>query len=88
MNSGKTVAGPVVHSGPLNGIEFSPDATRLALANPNGPVTILDGKSGRLLSSSIKHSGNLTWVEWSPDGERLLTAGHNEEVLVWDVDLG
>lgn len=85
LNSGKIIAGPVVHSEPLNGIEFSRDAARLALADPNGPVTILDGKSGRFISSAIKHSANLTWVEWSPDGERLLTAGHNEEVLVWDV---
>jgi WD40 repeat protein/serine/threonine protein kinase len=84
LGSGKVIAGPYTPKGPMLRPEFSPDGTRLALVDPNGPVTILDGRSGQVVASGIEHPDNLLRVEWSPDGHRLLTAGTGEEVLVWD----
>ncbi len=88
LESGGRLAGSRRLTGPIERIEFSPDGRLVALGDPSGRVTVLDGDNARVVSDSIKHTSNLSWVEWSPDSRRLLTAGYNDEILVWDADLG
>lgn len=88
LDSGKIIGTPYILTGPVTRSQFSPDAKRLALVDPNGPVTILDVGSGKVSISGIEHTRNLSSVEWSPDGRRLLTAGTDGQVLVWDAESG
>lgn len=63
--------------------QFSPDGTRLALADGPGGVRILDlvSKTERTLRA---HDGELTAMRFAPDGQRLATGGTDRRIALWD----
>ena len=79
-------------------VVFSPDGKRLALAQPQGTVQILDAATGEKLFTLGNHS-NWTWcVAFSPDGKWLASgsgAGNGQkggsvsgELKLWDLETG
>ncbi len=71
------------HSGGVNGVAWSPDATRLASASDDGGVRVWDPASGEQLQHLTGHTDWVNGVAWSPDATRLASAGH-DGVRVWD----
>ena len=72
----------------LNFITFSPDGKKLAIANYEGGVRILDIDSGKILQELKGHEARLTSIAFSPDGKRLVTASYDKTARIWDAESG
>jgi len=77
--------------GPVTAAEFSPDGTRLALADYT-TVRIQDAATGKEVSLLTDHPGKVNAVHFSPDGTRLLAAsgvtGASGVAILWDLRSG
>ncbi len=72
-------------SGIILRMAFHPDGTRLACADQEGRLTILDAKTGRQLASTRAHTRAPSHISYSGEGSLVATAV-NREVTVWDVE--
>ena len=70
----------------INGVDFSPDSTRLVSASGNGTATIWDIATRKRVQT-LEHSGWVTAAKYSPQGDRIATTIHNS-VRVWDSNDG
>ncbi len=69
-------------------VDFSPDGTRLAVANQNGVPKVWDLSTGMPVLSLDGH-GEVCWaVAYSPDGTLLATGSGDGTVKVWDAKNG
>jgi WD40 repeat protein/tetratricopeptide (TPR) repeat protein len=75
------------HKGPVEGVCFSPDGTRLASAGRDGTVKVWDARTGLPAPSPAGRTGSATGVCWSPDGA-LLAASSFGAVTLWDARTG
>ncbi len=62
---------------------FSPDGTRLVLAELSGCVLLVELDSGRRTRLRA-HAGEIGCVRFSHDGSRLATGGADRTICVWD----
>ena len=76
------------HSGPVNGVAYSPDGKRLATASYDQTAKVWDAESGKELLTLRGHSGPVLGVAYSPDGKRLATASEDNTAKVWDAESG
>jgi WD40 repeat protein len=67
---------------------YSPDGTRIVIANVDGAARVWDAATGQPVSPPLPHGGFLHRVAFSPDGGRVLTAGEDRLVRVWDAGTG
>lgn len=77
-------AGP----GDVRGIAWSPDGTRLAIANANGIVLLVSTVKREKLLTYHGHSSFVRAVAWSPDGTCLASASGDKTVQLWDAETG
>ena len=70
----------------INGVDFSPDSTRLVSASWNGTASIWDIATGKRVQT-LQHVDWVTAAKYSPQGDRIATAIHNS-VRVWDSNDG
>jgi WD40 repeat protein/serine/threonine protein kinase len=75
--------------GPLplirSGLAFSPDGTKIAVANLNARIAVLwDARNGIRLNTLRGHTDAVFGVAFSPDGKRLATLGKDRKVRLWD----
>ncbi len=77
-------------SAEIHGLAFSPDGTRLALANDGSyPMIIWDVATGKvLLRGNLSHSVPPRAVAFSPNGKLAATAGYDQKAKVWDSTTG
>jgi WD40 repeat protein/tRNA A-37 threonylcarbamoyl transferase component Bud32 len=62
------------HSGPVQGLSFSPDGRLLASSDNPGAVKIWDATSGRLARDLGTMPGGTTSLAFSPDGRHLVVS--------------
>jgi len=77
------------HSGPINGISFSPDGTRLATAGWDQKVIVWNLQTGtkqRTLENA--HEEGVWSVEFAPCGRVLATVGLDGKTKLWDTETG
>jgi len=67
-------------------IIFSPDGKKLAVANYEGVVKILDIDSGKILQELKGHEAPLNSIAFSPDGKKLVTASNDKTARIWDIE--
>ena len=72
--------------GRINGINFSPDGTQIAVASATG-VWIYDVRTGAELALLTDHTSRTGEVVFSPDG-RTLATGLNSKILLWNTATG
>lgn len=68
-------------------IAFSPDGSRLVLADSGSP-TVLDPKTGKAILNLEGAALSPFWIAYSPDGTRLATADQNGTAVVYDATSG
>ncbi len=69
-------------------VDFSPDGTRLAVANQDGVPKVWDIITGKSILSLAGHT-EICWpIKFSPDGTLLATGGHDGQVKIWDAQTG
>lgn len=69
----------------INGMEFSPDGTMLAIVSEDGTLRIYDYMKEQVLDVYASYYGGLTCVCWSPDGMYIITGGQDDLVCIWSV---
>ncbi|MAU00169.1 MAG: hypothetical protein CL608_23765 [Anaerolineaceae bacterium] len=81
--------------GPVHGVSFHPNGSRLATASQDGRARIWDTATGELRLQFTAHVGGNSGgnegvldVAYSPDGARLATAGADGLAKVWDAESG
>ncbi len=72
--------------GRINGINFSPDGTQIAVGSATG-VWIYDVRTGAELALLTDHTSRTGEVVFSPDGKTLAT-GLNSKILLWNTATG
>lgn len=75
--------------GPITGVDFSPDSTRLVSAsvNPDYTATIWDLATGEQ-AHTLRHNNWVRAVKYSAQGDRIATATYQGSVRLWDSDNG
>ena len=66
----------------INGVDFSPDSTRLVSASDNYIATIWDIPTGERVQT-LRHDNSLRAAKYSPQGDRIATAT-KYCIRVWD----
>ena len=84
--TGKPVAGPLLHDGAVLGISFSKSSDRIVTASEDHTARIWDTESGKQIGNAIKHTAPVLTAEFSADGKRIVTA--SGELQVWDAETG
>jgi eukaryotic-like serine/threonine-protein kinase len=79
-------------TGPMNGVQFSPDGRYLA-ADLGGQrraslIRLWDAATGQLLQSLAGHGSAIPGLAFDPTGERLASAGADGTVRAWSVPKG
>jgi WD40 repeat protein/class 3 adenylate cyclase len=69
-------------------VDYSPDGTRLAVANQDGTPKVWDLATGKVVLSLVGHT-EICWpIKYSSDGKLLATGGHDGLVKIWDAQGG
>jgi len=78
------------HTGPVEGVAWSPDGTTLASAGgvDDNRVIVWDAGAGELLRTLEGHAFEVDVVEWSPDGATLASGSGDRAVILWDAGSG
>jgi WD40 repeat protein/serine/threonine protein kinase len=75
--------------GPVRGLAFAPDGTRLiAWGYPGNVVSVWDARRGRRLSELVGHTDTLWSAAIDPSGTQVATASEDGTVRVWDATRG
>lgn len=80
--TGKQLRGLASQGAKVNGLDFSPDGRRLAVADDRS-ARVFETDTGRQLMNMIAHGSPVSDVVFASDG-RLVTAGMDGSVKVWD----
>ena len=70
----------------INGVDFSPNASRLVAASENRTAIVWDVATGKQVQT-LRHQHPVRAAKYSPQGDRFATATH-ECVRVWDSNDG
>jgi WD40 repeat protein len=84
-NTGKKIGDADVTG---NGVAFSPDGTRFAVATAGGDVGMWETRTGQLLRTFTGPAQASTRVRFSPDGRRIAAGALDGTAWVWNVDTG
>ncbi|KAH0838773.1 hypothetical protein J3R83DRAFT_7148 [Lanmaoa asiatica] len=71
----------------VNGVDFSPDSTRLVVASDSRTATVWDLATHERVFGTLRHDGWVRAAKYSPQGDRIATATPNA-VRVYDSNDG
>lgn len=86
VNSGCLRCRPLIHSGNVLAVTFSPDGSLCATATTS--VQIWDVATGQPRGEPLPHSNTVSVMAFSPDGKTLAVGDYSTLVKLWDVDSG
>jgi WD40 repeat protein len=68
----------------MTSVAWSPDSSKLALADANGKVKMWDMSADEQAALLGTHEGGAHSLAWSPNGTRLASVGGDGAVKIWD----
>jgi len=74
--------------GPIQSLDFSPDALQLASAGEDGTVRVWDVSAGKELFSCGDHRDWVAVVAYVPGGKEIVSAGADKCIRFWDARTG
>lgn len=77
-----------VFSSPIPSLSWSPDGTRLAIADSKGAVRVWQKESAESLQFSTSMEREVTVVAWSPHGTRLAITSNDDSICILDAASG
>jgi WD40 repeat protein len=69
-------------------IALSPSGDRIAIANGDGSVVVVDLDSNRMLWKSLSHAAAVTSVDWSDDGKTVLSSSRDRTAKSYSAEDG
>lgn len=70
--------------GAITALDWSPDATRIAVASQSASVNLYDPETGNKTASCTGHTAGIYTVAFSPDSTKLATGGFDGKVRVYN----
>lgn len=77
-------AGGIWDDGHVNGLAFSPDDSKIAVAGDNNDIAIIETSTGKLLNMLKGHQDGVNSVNFSSDGNMLVSSGEDGKVILWN----
>ncbi|HTW95337.1 MAG TPA: DUF4340 domain-containing protein [Tepidisphaeraceae bacterium] len=84
-NAMRTFSG---HSGAVNSVAFSPDATEVLSGSADKSMILWDAASSRQIQTFAGDYGQVNCVAFSPDGKTAASACGDGDVRLWDLSTG
>ncbi len=72
------------HAGPVTGVAYCPDESRVVSGGADGTVRIWDVGSGRELACLRGHEKGVSSVAWSPNGQWIVSGSEDGTVRQWN----
>jgi WD40 repeat protein/DNA-binding SARP family transcriptional activator/energy-coupling factor transporter ATP-binding protein EcfA2 len=89
LHDAVTASRPVLQVPGVGGaVEWSPDGSRFAAADPDGTVAIHDAATGEQVQAIAGHDERVNGIAFSPDGALLGTTSEDGYAKVWDLATG
>jgi WD40 repeat protein/tetratricopeptide (TPR) repeat protein len=82
--TGKRLAGPLAHGGPVVAVAFGPDGKALLTAGGDA-ARLWDGVTGAPRGEPFRHDGPVVAAAFRPDGRAVVTGSWDGTARVWDV---
>jgi len=76
------------HADAVNGVEISPDGTRVASASADKFVRVFDIASGDLLVQCEGHTNHVLGISWRSNGRVLASSSADATIRIWNADTG
>jgi len=80
---GQFVSPVIDHNAPITAAAFSPDGTRVAIADDNGDIRIWDLPAARPAGPGIASAGLVVRIAFSPNGEDVIAVDGDGKARVW-----
>ncbi|MGK0186274.1 MAG: WD40 repeat protein/serine/threonine protein kinase [Verrucomicrobiales bacterium] len=79
---------PTLGNTPIRGVAFSPEGSRIAVANADKLAWIVGTAVGDVPRKLEGHHGSVMTVAFSHDGKRVATGSWDKTVVIWDAETG
>ncbi len=91
IRDGMALLPELVHKEAFNNdvtvVTFSPNDMRLAIANRDGEIRIIDAETGKAIGH-MKHDALVSSLAFSPDGTKIVSGSYDKTIRIWDVATG
>ncbi|MCB0062257.1 MAG: WD40 repeat domain-containing protein, partial [Caldilineaceae bacterium] len=83
IDTGEVAHEPLLHSGPVRSVAFTPDGKSLLTAGHGNPVQLWDLERNKPLRIFTEHEKSVWAANFSTDGQFFITASEDRTARIW-----